>query len=72
MLRVRGKGFVCGYIYYPFAFSFYLLSPCQGKTHVTVWLNRVSDKNRKLLRWSITLQEYEMEVEHRSGRISRI
>ena len=33
-----------------------------------VWLNQVRDKNRKLLRWSITLQEYDMDVEHKSGK----
>ena len=35
MLRVRGKGFVCGCVYCPFAFCFCLVLPCQGKTHVT-------------------------------------
>ena len=33
-----------------------------------VWLNQVRDKSRKLLRWSITLQEYDMKVEHKSGK----
>ena len=33
-----------------------------------VWLNQVCDKSRKLLRWSITLQEYDMKVEHKSGK----
>ena len=28
-----------------------------------VWLNQVRDKNRKLRRWSVTLQEYDMDVE---------
>ena len=32
-----------------------------------VWLNQVKDKNRKLLRWSLTLQEYEMEYEYKAG-----
>ena len=31
-----------------------------------VWLNKVRDKNRKLIRWSITSQEYDMVVEHGS------
>ena len=33
-----------------------------------VWLNQIRDKSRKLLRWSITLQEYNMVVEHKSGK----
>ena len=33
-----------------------------------VWLNQVCDKSRKLLRWSITLQEYDIVVEHNSGK----
>ena len=33
-----------------------------------VWLNQVREKSRKLLRWSITLQEYDMIVEHKSGK----
>ena len=33
-----------------------------------VWLNQVRDKSRKLLRWSVTLQEYDMVIEHKSGR----
>ena len=32
-----------------------------------VWLNKVRDKSRKLLRWSLTLQEYEMEIRHKKG-----
>ena len=30
--------------------------------------NQVRDKSRKQLRWSITLQEYDMKVEHKSGK----
>lgn len=33
-----------------------------------LWLNQVRDKSRKLLRWSITLQEYDMKVEHKSSK----
>ena len=33
-----------------------------------VWLNQVRDKSRKLLRWSVTLQEYDMVIEHKSSR----
>ncbi|KAK3741497.1 hypothetical protein QZH41_002963, partial [Actinostola sp. cb2023] len=33
-----------------------------------VWLNQVREKSQKLLRWSITLQEYEMEIEHKPGK----
>ena len=32
-----------------------------------VWLNQVKNKNRKLLRWSLTLQEYDIELEHKCG-----
>ena len=32
-----------------------------------VWLNQVKNKNRKLLRWSLTLQEYDIELEHKIG-----
>jgi len=33
-----------------------------------VWLNQVRDKSQKLLRWSITLQEYDMDIQHKSGK----
>lgn len=33
-----------------------------------VWLSRVRDKSRKLLRWSLTLQEYDLEISHKSGK----
>ena len=45
MLRVRGKGFVLGYIYYPFAFCFYLVSPCQGKTHFTFSISHLNSSD---------------------------
>ena len=32
-----------------------------------VWLNQVKNKNRKLLRWSLTPQEYDIEIEHKTG-----
>ena len=35
-----------------------------------IWLNQVRDKSRKLLRWSVTLQEYDMNIEHRPGKES--
>ena len=52
--------------YYLFGRKFRL----QADHNPLVWLNKVRDKNRKLLRWSITLQEYDMVVEHRSGKNS--
>ena len=52
--------------YYLFGRKFRL----QTDHNPLVWLNKVRDKNRKLLRWSITLQEYDMVVEHRSGKNS--
>ena len=32
-----------------------------------VWLNQVKNKNRKLLRRSLTLQEYDIELVHKIG-----
>lgn len=32
-----------------------------------IWLDKVKDKNQKLLRWSVTLQEYCMNIEHKKG-----
>ncbi|RUA04454.1 MAG: hypothetical protein DSY43_06235 [Gammaproteobacteria bacterium] len=32
-----------------------------------VWFRRVKDKNTKLLRWSLTLQEFEMTIQHKKG-----
>ena len=50
--------------YYLFGRKFRL----QTDHNPLVWLNQVRGKNRKLLRWSITLQEYDMDVEHKSGK----
>ena len=50
--------------YYLFGRKFRL----QTDHNPLVWLNQVHDKNRKLLRWSVTLQEYDMQVEHKSGK----
>jgi transposase InsO family protein len=33
-----------------------------------VWLNSCQDKNMKLLRWSLKLQEYSMTIVHKPGR----
>ena len=35
------------------------------------WLNQVKSKNRKLLRWSLTLQEYDFQVIHKAGSRNR-
>lgn len=32
-----------------------------------VWLNKVRGNSRKLLRWSLTLQEYDIIIEHKKG-----
>jgi hypothetical protein len=32
-----------------------------------VWLNQMNKKNRKLLRWSLILQQYESHFEHKPG-----
>ena len=29
--------------------------------------NHIKNKNRKLLRWSLTLHEYDIEIEHKTG-----
>ena len=52
--------------YYLFGRKFRL----QTDHNPLVWLNLVRDQNRKLLRWSVTLQEYDMDVEHKSGKKS--
>ena len=44
--------------YYLFGRKFRL----QTNHNPLVWFNRVCNKNRKLLRWSITLQEYDIVV----------
>ena len=31
------------------------------------WLERVKDKNQKLLRWSLVLQQYSFKLTHKSG-----
>ena len=50
--------------YYLYGHTFKL----QTDHNPLVWLNQVRDKSRKLLRWSITPQEYDMVVEHKSGK----
>ena len=49
--------------YYLFGRKFKL----QNDHNPLVRLNQVKDKNRKLLRWSLTLQEHEMEYEYKAG-----
>ena len=49
--------------YYLFGRKFKL----QTDHNPLVWLNQVKNKNRKLLRWSLILQEYDIELEHKSG-----
>ena len=51
--------------YYSFGRKFKL----QTDHNPLVWLGQVRNKNKKLLRWSLTLQEYDMQVEHKSGKI---
>lgn len=51
-------------------FRYYLLRrtfTLQTDHNPLVWLNQVKDKNQKLLRWSVTLQEYSMNIEHKKG-----
>ena len=49
--------------YYLFGRKFKL----QTDHNPLVWLNQIKNKNRKLLRWSLTLQEYDIELEHKIG-----
>ncbi|CAB3985651.1 Hypothetical predicted protein [Paramuricea clavata] len=49
--------------YYLFGRKFIL----QTDHNPLVWLNQVKNKNMKLLRWSLTLQEYDIELEHKCG-----
>ena len=51
-------------------FRYYLLGRkfrLQTDHNPLVWLNHVKNKNRKLLRWSLVLQEYDFEIEHKHG-----
>lgn len=51
--------------YYLFARKFTV----QVDHNPLVWLNRVKDKSQKLLRWSLTLQEYDFEVQYKPGKL---
>ena len=33
------------------------------------WLKTVKDTNQKLMRWSLLLEEYDYEIEHKSGKM---
>ena len=52
------------FCYYLYGCTFRL----QTHHNPLVLLNQVPDKSRKLLRRSITLQEYDMKVERKSGK----
>ena len=32
-----------------------------------IWLDSISSKNRRLIRWSLTLQEYQIKIVHKRG-----
>lgn len=36
-----------------------------------VWLNRMKDKNQRLLRWALALQPYQITVEYRKGQLNK-
>ena len=62
--RMLALGIVETFRYYLFGRKFKL----QTDHNPLVWLNQVKNKNRKLLRWSLTgLQEYDIELEHKCG-----
>ena len=50
--------------YYLFGRKFFV----QVDHNPLVWLNRVKEKSLKLLRWSLTLQEYDFEVLYKPGK----
>ena len=52
------------FCYYLYGCTFRL----QTDHNPLLWLNQVRDKSQKLLRWSITLQEYDMKVENKNGK----
>ena len=53
--------------YYLYGRSFVL----QTDHNPLTWLSRVKDKNSKLLRWSLILQEFDMVIEHKKGSTHR-
>ena len=32
-----------------------------------IWLNKLKEKNSRLARWSLTLQQYDFDIAHRAG-----
>ena len=34
------------------------------------WLSNVKDENSRLARWSLALQPYQFDIEHRRGRVN--
>ena len=53
------------------AFAIYLLGKpfvLQTDNRALVWLKTLKDKNARLTRWSLALQPYTFEVQHRKGR----
>ena len=52
------------------AFRVYLLGrkfTIQTDHRALVWLDLLKDKNSRLTRWSLALQPYNFEVQHRTG-----
>ena len=52
------------------AFKVYLLGKeftIQTDHRALVWLNRLREKNARLTRWSLALQDYKFDVVHRAG-----
>ena len=44
------------------------LEGCQGDHNPLVFLNRLKNKNQRLLCWSLTLQDYNLDIRHIPGR----
>ena len=54
-------------------FDVYLCTTCEPTVIYTghtplVLINRMKNKNQRILRWSLTLQEYDVIIKHIKGR----
>lgn len=63
----RNKGRVESLSYYLKGTSFVV----QTDHNPLVWLNRMKDKNQRLLRWALALQPYQITVQYRKGQLNK-